>query len=268
MNISGSPDIRENSMVLKGMSSSIIRDKSPNRVKIAELAEKLNSTHLSTRDQEKLTEKESQDKLSQINNQINELSRASNTEIANIKEEAKRIEELISIEHKEKEILQEKYSKQFKIVQNSLEIQIQNEQYSLAHNTPEPSSNHSEKFYSLQLDLAKEKKVREETSVNFFHDVEDQINDLKSEIDYLNKSRAEAGEKLVKRLGQEINAFHQLLADERKKRKALHEKIINAVKDIQKRVYNEINIEKNAREETQESLVKILEDTVIGQLME
>ncbi len=47
----------------------------------------------------------------------------------------------------------EKYSKQFKIIQNSLEIQIQNEQYNLAQDAPEPANNYSEKFYSLQLDL-------------------------------------------------------------------------------------------------------------------
>lgn len=38
-------------------------------------------------------------------------------------------------------------------------------------------------------------------------------------MDFLNKTRAEANEKLVKRLGQEINSFHQLMAEERKKRK-------------------------------------------------
>jgi len=41
----------------------------------------------------------------------------------------------------------------------------------------------------------------------------------------------------------------------------MHEKVISTVKDLQKKIYQEIAIEKNEREETQESLIKLLEDT-------
>ena len=79
----------------KMMSSSIMRDKSPNRYKIAELSEKLNNTHINTKDQEIALEKEVQGKLVQINHQIDTLHQISENEISGIKEEAKRIEELI-----------------------------------------------------------------------------------------------------------------------------------------------------------------------------
>jgi hypothetical protein len=41
----------------------------------------------------------------------------------------------------------------------------------------------------------------------------------------------------------------------------MHEKMIGMVKEIQKKVISELNNEKMEREETQESLIRLLEDT-------
>jgi len=79
------------------MSTSIMRDKSPNRAKIAELSEKLNNTHFTAKDQEMALEREAQSRLTQIEQQIDQLQKTSDGEIQGIKEEAKRIEELIEL---------------------------------------------------------------------------------------------------------------------------------------------------------------------------
>lgn len=41
----------------------------------------------------------------------------------------------------------------------------------------------------------------------------------------------------------------------------MHEKMVSMVKEIQKKVISELNNEKMEREETQESLIRLLEDT-------
>lgn len=59
----------------------------------------------------------------------------------------------------------------------------------------------------------------------------------------------------------EVNAFHQLLDEERKKRKDMHSHMINTITQIQRRINAEVENERKDREETQESLIKLLEDT-------
>ena len=180
------------------MSTSIMRDKSPNRAKIAELSEKLNNTHFTAKDQEMALEREAQSRLTQIEQQIDQLQKTSDGEIQGIREEAKRIEELIElgkyigreVEMKSwlwffeefifnnfnlQNVRKKKYyrqgfervywgyrlnkQKEFKIIENSLEIEINNERYQLAQNSPGDSSSqaqsYEEKFNSLKQDLGK-----------------------------------------------------------------------------------------------------------------
>lgn len=253
----------EQSMRSQFMSNTMLRDKSPNRTIIAQLAEKLTNTHLTAKDQEQFVKKDAQKQLQQIESEIDNLQKSTEGEIGYIKEEAARIEESLDLERKKKEILLVQDDKKTAKIENSMEIEINNEKYNIAQLSPHDSLNPSafgEKFYSLKLDLAKEKKLREETSYEFFSDVEERLGELRGDIDHLNKTRSEANEKLVKRLGQEINAFHQILAEERKKRKDMHDQIINLVKNMQKKVMQELAQEKIEREETEESLIKLLED--------
>ena len=256
-------NIFENS--LRSDLGTLTRDKSPNRAKIAQLSDKFNSMHVSAQDQKMAEEKEMQMKLAQINNSIDILAKQTDKEIEGIREEAARVEDLIELEAKEKDVFMEKKQKEFKIIENSIEIEINNDKYHLTQASPGPAdSKYGEKFYALKLDLAKEKKIREEQSYEMYNDVESTVvnysKELLNEIEHLSKSRSEANEKLVKRLGQEINGFHNLLAEERKKRKNLHERLVNAIKGVQKRIFQQLSQEKQEREETQESLIKLLED--------
>ena len=171
------------------------------------------------------------------------------------------IEDLVNLESKEKAIITEKTKKEFKFIQNSTEIEVNTEKRALRESEMKLTKTIDEKFYSLRLDLAKEKKLRESLAIEFFDDVEDKIAEVKNEIDYLNKTRNENHESLLKRLSHEINSFHQLLAEERKKRKDMHNQLLKMISDIQRKISTEIEHERSEREDTQESLIKLLEDT-------
>jgi hypothetical protein len=71
--------------------------------------------------------------------------------------EIQRIEELITLENKEKAILNEKTQKEFKLIENSTEIEVNTEKRALRETEMKLTKNVDEKFYSLRLDLAKEK---------------------------------------------------------------------------------------------------------------
>jgi len=255
----------EHSMRSQFMSNTMLRDKSPSRAMIAQLSEKLANTYNQSKDQDAARGRDAQNRLSQIEHDLEVLNSNNDKEFAAIKEEAVNIEEMLEMERKEKDILSEKKAKEFKIIQNSLEIEINNEKYNVAQtfhqDTVGQPNAFGEKFFALKMDLAKEKKLREDTSNEFYEDVDDKMNEVRNEIKYLNKTQVDTNEKLAKRLGQEINAFHQLLSEERKKRKNMHERMANMIKDIQKQVVNELNIERSEREEMQESFIKLLEET-------
>lgn len=219
-----------------GISNTMIRDKSPNRWKIQQLAEKLSNANLNPKKDKEMLEKEAMEQLTQIEQEIDNLHGNNEQEYKDIKEEARRIEELIDLERKEKAILAEKKRKEFKLIENSMEIEV-----------------NTEKFYSVKVDLAKEKKIRENNTYEFFDEVEENISDIRNDIDQLDKSRRENNDKLVKRLSQEINSFHHLLAEERKKRQNMHE-------NIKKRVTQELVVPKTEKGETHETLLKLLED--------
>ena len=68
-----------------------------------------------------------------------------------------RIEELISLENKEKAILTEKRNKEFKLIENSTEIEVNTEKRNLRESEMKLAKSIDKKFYSLRLDLAKEK---------------------------------------------------------------------------------------------------------------
>jgi hypothetical protein len=157
----GGSVLLEQSMRSQFMSNTMLRDKSPNRMKIAQLSEKLSHIHLNSRDQEVAVSRDAQNRLNQIEHQLEVLTKNNDKEYSIIKEEAAQIEEMIELERKEKEILAEKKQKEFKIIQNSIEIEINNEKYNLAqsfhHDTVGQPNSFGEKFYSIKMDLAKEK---------------------------------------------------------------------------------------------------------------
>ena len=186
---------------------------------------------------------ESQHELNLIEKEINQAANNQENEIKSLNEKFTNIEELLELERKEKVILSEIMRKELKLFENLMEIEA-----------------NTDKFYSLKVDLAKEKKLREDASYQFFDSIEEKVNEIKDEIDWLNKSRVESHEKLAKKIGQEINSFHQLLSEVRTKRKQMHDSMFVMINDMQKAIVNELANEKKEREETEEQLIKLLED--------
>ena len=70
------------------MSTPQLRDKSPNRTKIAQLAEKLNNTHINVKEQEMGLEKEAHVRLTQIDYDIDTIQKGTDRELENIKHES------------------------------------------------------------------------------------------------------------------------------------------------------------------------------------
>ena len=73
-----------------------------------------------------------------------------------------------------------------------------------------------ERLFSLKLDLAKEKKIREESEDRYYKNFGESINRLQEEIDLENKMRDDNSQKMVKKLSEEIGKFHEMLLFERK----------------------------------------------------
>ena len=116
------------------------RSKSPNRGIIHDLIENLSSTQLNAENQKEMVYLEVQHELNLIDKEINQAAANQENEIKNLNEKLVHIEELLELERKEKVIFSEKKRKELKLFENLMEIEA-----------------NMDKFYSLKVDLAKEK---------------------------------------------------------------------------------------------------------------
>lgn len=72
------------------------------------MAEKLTNTHINAKEQEMALEKEANERLQQIDSDIDTIQKGTDRELEHIRQEASRIEELIELERKEKAIMRGK----------------------------------------------------------------------------------------------------------------------------------------------------------------
>ena len=70
----------------------------------------------------------------------------------------------------------------------------------------------------------------------------------------------EDSEKIIKTLSEEISEFHQILQEEIEQRDKGYEVLAKNIEDMHNALLNEIDNEKVDREETEESMIKVLED--------
>ena len=72
-----------------------------------------------------------------------------------------------------------------------------------------------DKFQEQVELVTKEKRTREDTTDQFLGEIAEKLGSIEGEID---KEKKWKNDKLVKRLSEEISAFHDVLSEERKRR--------------------------------------------------
>ncbi len=126
-----------------------------------------------------------------------------------------------------------------------------------------------EKIFALTLSLAKEKKAREDDEDQYFNGLIEELQALREEIE-IEKSTAEENsgtssshliEKLIQKLSQEIGSFHETLYEEIENRNRGEENLLKLIEEAQANLIADLDHEKADREETEEGLVRLLEDT-------
>jgi molecular chaperone GrpE (heat shock protein) len=70
----------------------------------------------------------------------------------------------------------------------------------------------------------------------------------------------EDSEKVIKTLSEEISNFHQILQDEIEQRDRGYESLYKQIMDVQSTLISELDTERADREDTEESMIKVLED--------
>lgn len=109
----------------------------------------------------------------------------SGTAVGGIQKSVEKLRDAIALESKQKAILTEKTRKEFKLIENSTEIEVNTEKRNLRESEMKLTKMVDEKFYSIRLDLAKEKKLRETSTEEFFEDIETKMTEIRTDIDSL-----------------------------------------------------------------------------------
>ena len=72
-----------------------------------------------------------------------------------------------------------------------------------------------EQLYTIRLDLAKEKKIREETHEHSYSQFGEQLKLLSDEVINEGHLREEGSQRLIAMLSDEIGKFHEVVVEER-----------------------------------------------------
>ena len=139
-------------------------DVSPSKERIKQLSERL-LTLQSGVEEEKLSRTEYFDTyLRSFENKIDSSTQAFESKIKLIKDTIGNIGENVSSERMARELLDERKSKELKLSENNLNIELNLLKQSRKEYEIRVSKLLDERLFGLKLDLAKEKKVREEVS--------------------------------------------------------------------------------------------------------
>ena len=97
-----------------------------------------------------------------------------------------------------------------------------------------------ERLYTIRLDLAKEKKVREDTQEHNYSQVGESIRALQEEIDQQIVQSEENSQRVIQQLSEEVASFHEQMLEERRQRETAQSQMVRMLEDAHARVVSEL----------------------------
>ncbi|CAG9319033.1 unnamed protein product [Blepharisma stoltei] len=237
------------------------RSESPTRFKIKQLTDKLNSFQQTAELESQARNEAYNHRLKQLEAKISKIELTSSSKLNIIKDQIIQIEEAFYNESLSDESFDEKKSKELKIAESSIFIEIGKEEKIYKESENKIDKLIEEKIFSIKIDLGKEKKIRKETEEGQILDFSDQIIILQEAVNRESQLRDESYEDLIKIIGQEMHVCFDHLENERKNRNEAHKLYERYINSMKERIKTEIEQEVKERENTEENLIRILEET-------
>ena len=246
--------------MIKSINESI-KLESPAKLRVQQLADRLFQLQAGL-EEEKNTRVESfHAKLASLETKIDSSCLNFESKFNNLTEQLAKINETIINDRASQVLLDERKTKELKLVENSLQIDLNLLKQSRKEQENKVTKVLDDKIFPIKSDLAKEKQTREEFSEQYSIQLSESIERLHAVVEEETNARQEGMEDLNTQIIEEIQKFEDELYNEKRDRDEANASLIKILEDMQDRLLQEISSEKIERENTQETLIKLLEET-------
>lgn len=239
---------------------------SPASVKMKYLTEKISFFQQGAETESQIRTDSFVTRMRQLEDKVNKLQLAEEAKLnvkttQLLKDHISKLQEQLVNEHMAREIFSDKKSKEIKLAENNLILDINQEKQSRKETENRLAKIVDEKLFALKLDLSKEKKIREESEETQIIEFADHIARLQETLDGEMHTREDVYEKIIHRIGEDMQRCYSNLELEKKQREENHMLYERAVEDLKVKVKAELQKERKEREATEELLIKLLEET-------
>lgn len=234
---------------------------SPTKLRVQQLADRL--FHLQAGlEEEKMSRLESfQAKLRTLDSKIDSSSLNFENKFKALRDQLAKLSNTLASEQASRELLNDRKIKELKLVENSLQIDLNLLKHSRKEQEIKVTKLLDDKLHLVKYDLAKERKIREEVSEQQSTRLSDSINRLNAVVEEETTSRQEGMESLNGHIQEELQKFEDEIFNEKSEREEANAALAKMLEDMQERLLQEIVSERNEREGTEETLLKLLEET-------
>lgn len=238
-------------------------EESPSRLRIKQLGDRLLNLQYGLEDEKQGRAEVFQSKLKNLEGRVQNSSVSTEAKFKLLKDQISKLGETMSSERLARELLDEKKTKELKLVENNLLIDLNILKQSRKEHEGKVVKSLDEKLYGLRLELAKEKKFREEVAETQSQCIEDNLSKLTNFVENEAVTREESCARLNQHVQEEILKIEDSVHIERKEREEVNGSMLKMLEDMQDRLLQEITFERQERQSTEETLLKLLEETCL-----
>lgn len=160
-----------------------------------------------------------------------------------------------------REIIDDRKSKEVKLLENNLIIDINIEKQAGKEAAVKVNRITEEKLFEVKIELGKEKNIREETEEKRIEEFTNEISFLQEAVENESASRENGYDRVLKKIKEEMNRMYEMVENQTRTREDSHRTYTALVDELDQRVRQELLRERKERESTEETLIKLLEDT-------
>ena len=118
-----------------------------------------------------------------------------------------------------------------------------------------------ESIFTLRLELAKGKKLREEKEGRALKEIAERLACIEADLDAEKRVREENAEKLIKKATEQITKINDAMEREKKLRDESQATMFRMIEDMNSKLMECLEQERKHSEEEEDVLIKLLEDT-------
>lgn len=177
------------------------------------------------------------------------------------KDQLLKLQEQVTRERESREIFEERKSKEVKLLENNLNIDLNIEKQNGKDAFGRLNKAVEEKLFEIKIELGKEKNIREETEDKQIQEFTKEITLLQDAVENETQSREIGYDKLLKKIKEELGRMFENVEIQGKIRDENHKYLTGGIDEMDTKIRGEIVREKKEREVTEETLIKLLEET-------